>query len=587
MRKIIFKISFVFILFTYGYIEASGQNITSNLNEEKISLFTDRTLYISGEQIQFAAYLYINCNSNSTSYYEIKSIDDLNKLSKSLKKSQYNFSNTIYVELITPEGEKIAGGKFQNENSCSAGCIPIPKDIVTGMYYIRAYTRFMRNSGPDSYYYISLKIVNPSKSEILTYNYVNGSSRNSIIPKDTSNIQEFFTVSTDKEEYSIRDRVNIQIKGVNLKENTLGGLSLTVIPDFSTSDGNKIKPVTKNSLTNQYYYPETKGISLTGKLKDSKSEKPITNTIVNLSILGNCKDFMAVKTDSFGRFFFKMPDFKGSKDVFLSTESMVDSKSTILIDNEFCQDMVSIPTPPFQLTEMERKVAFNLALNLQIASHFNKNSSKDSVKYIDKPFYGEPQGKLIFDNYVQLPTVEDYITELIPILSIRKHQGKKHFKIYSTQSEMNFYNPLVLLDMVAIDNPEKILSVPPQRISRIEIVNAAYIKGDITYGGIISVFSKKGDFAGIDLPSSGLFLDYNFWSDCTNSYSSETLTANQPDLRNTLLWEPKITLNPENSKEISFKTSDTPGKYIVLLRGITKEGKEFTYKKSFTVQTKS
>lgn len=584
MKKNISKITCVLILFTFGYFETLAQMNISSF-QEKIELFTDRTLYIAGEKIQFAAYLFPNGSNYNISFSNVNNIDDFNDVIKNMNKIK--LSNVIYAELITPDGEKIAEGKFLVENSYSSGCFDIPKDILNGMYYVRAYTKQMRNYGPNGYKYISIKIVNPYKLDVITYNDIISTSRDSITHADTTSNQKIITLLLDKKEYATRDSVKLQIKGLNFKSNSFKELNISVIPEYSYAERNTIQPIAEASLTKQYYYPEISGLSITGRINDSKSEKTLPFTTVNLSILGDCKDFMAVKTDSSGHFFLRMPNFKGVRDVFLCTETMVDSKSTILIDNDFCQSKVRIPTPSFHLNEMERKTAYDMALNVQISSNINKKVIKDTTRQIDKPFYGEPQLKLVLDQYIQLPSIEDYVTELIPILYIKKHQGKKYFKIYSTEAEMVIYKPLVLLDLVAIDDPEKILSLPPQSISYIEIINAPYVKGNNTYGGIISFFSKKGDFAGIDLPSSGIFLDFNFLSDCNNNQFSEAITKNQPDTRNTLMWEPKFSLNTNNSKTFTFKTPDTPGKYIVLLRGITNKGEVLSYKKSFSIGNKS
>ena len=397
---------------------------------------------------------------------------------------------------------------------------------------------------------------------------------------------ELLSVTTDKSEYLTREPVNVQIKGINTSRYLIKGLNISVVPENSFNDQQINSLKSNDSLAEQYYYPETNGISLTGILKDSKSDKPITNTTINLSILGDIKDFIAVKTNIKGQFFFKMPDFIGVRDVFICTEMLDDSKSSILIDNDFCQVKVKLPTPPFQLTEEEKKIAFKLAQNFQITSAFYKKQTTDSSKYANKAFYGEPQERLILDKYIQLPTIEDYINEIIPTLKIRKQKGKKYFRIYRSQTELEIYKPLVLLDLVAIENPDKVLALSPQNIAYIEVVNTPYIKGDITYGGIISFFSKRGDFAGIDLPSSGLFLDFNFLGNKYDSPKNIKHKENQPDSRNTILWDTDVTLNKSNSYEQSFLTSDTPGKYILLLRGITKDGKTFSYKKSILVKSK-
>ena len=148
---------------------------------------------------------------------------------------------------------------------------------------------------------------------------------------------------------------------------------------------------------------------------------------------------------------------------------------------------------------------------------------------------------------------------------------------------MGIFAPLVLIDFVAIDDMEKILKIPPQAISSIELVNEPYVKGDITYGGIVNILSKKNDFAGIDLPSSGVFINFSFLSpDCIDTGQQEA--SGLPDARNTVYWNPTLKLDGRNTTEILIPTSDTPGRYSVLLRGISNSGETDTWYTTFLVR---
>ena len=149
---------------------------------------------------------------------------------------------------------------------------------------------------------------------------------------------------------------------------------------------------------------------------------------------------------------------------------------------------------------------------------------------------------------------------------------------------MQLYDPLVLVDFVAVDDPDKILAVNPLSISRIEMVNVPYIKGDITYGGIISVISRKGDFAGIDLPASGVFINYSFFHEDDKWIYLNSASPNIPDTRNTLFWTPELKFESYNNAKVSFQTSDMSGKYIVLIRGVNSAGEIFSKSVFFEVE---
>ena len=148
---------------------------------------------------------------------------------------------------------------------------------------------------------------------------------------------------------------------------------------------------------------------------------------------------------------------------------------------------------------------------------------------------------------------------------------------------MTIYDPLVLVDWVAIDDIDRVLALQPKALDRIELVNAPYIKGNITYGGIISFVSKKNDFAGIDLPSSGTFINYQFLEDCSLINSMEPLPANLPDSRNTVYWDPDVKISDKGPTGISFTAPDTPGKYIILLRSLTPSGEQVIAREEFDV----
>ncbi|NVO09414.1 MAG: hypothetical protein HXX16_05575 [Bacteroidales bacterium] len=572
MKKKIILVVLSLCLFVIEGLNVYGQSSKLRLPNEKISLFTDRNIYVVGESIYFSAIITITDNTS----YRSGEKDLLIRLPKN---TSSNFSDISYIELITPNGERIAEGKYVIQNLVSSGNLNIPKGIITGNYFLRAYTKYMRNFSPYSYCYIPLKIINPSSKEVLSI--TNDSSKVSRIEPDQNGITNILTISTDKKEYSKREKVTIKIERVNPNNELANSICISVAPEFSINAKNIYKSTFEN-IKKYDYYPEIQGISLTGKLVDNNSNKALPLKKINLSIVGNERDFSSATTDSTGRFFFSLPKFIGARDIFLCTEYSKDTKPSILIDNDFCQTKVNLPSPAFKLTVDEKNTAYNLAVNFQLEQHFRKSPNTDTLSKTFKPFYGEPSMVLVFDQYIQLPTIEDYINELLSFLKIKNNHGRKSLKIYSAEPEMQIYEPLILLDLVSIDDPSKILALNPQNISRIELIDVPYIRGNFTYAGIISFFSKKGDYAGIDLPSSGVFFNFNFLTNCADINLNDYSSINKPDTRNTLFWNPNFEF--ESKKEITFTTSDTPGNYVVVLRGLQSNGEAFYCTSTFSVK---
>jgi hypothetical protein len=568
MKRFLSSISFALLL-TAHFTVLNGRQIQIVHQEESVVLFCDRNLYIAGEQLFFSAFI-LTEDEPATS----------------------DQGRVLYCEIISPDGNKVTGDKYLIENSYASGFITIPVDIITGTYYLRTYTRFMRNAGPSAYHYTRIKIVNASRSDVQTLtdkNYLSDSLSPSIRADKAGGS---FIVSTDKPRYYPRDTVFISVDRTDTVQSSWKWLSLAVVPESSVSDEIVKLPLIVGASSENgqsgnsvIYHSETRGLSIAGKLTDNTSGAPLPYTRVNLSVIGKGRDFMAVQTDSAGLFLFSLPDYSGYRDLFLCAGRASSPDPKILVDNDFCTVPVHIPTGPFSLTPQERETAYNMAVNVQLDTYFKVDSIPESPSEegYEQAFYGKPDDILFIDDYIQLPTLEEYFNGLPTLVRVRKHKGEKYFKVIGYQAGLNNFDPLIMVDQVAIDDPSRVLGINPANISRIEVVNVMYAKGDETFGGIINIISKHGDFAGIDLPSSGIFIKYGFFTDSGQHPANSPPQMNFPDTRNTLFREPQLVLNGDNHANVSYTAPDTPGSYIVLLRVVNLKGEIFRQTKSFEV----
>jgi hypothetical protein len=542
--------------------EPQGSKQDDSLSPETVALFTDRNLYISGESILFSAFL-----------------NYANEFSAALR------SRVLYCELITPQGSRIAGGKFIIENNHSAGSMQIPVDLISGNYLLRAYTRIMRNFGPRCYSYTSVKVVNPNRREVQENSGELGKAEAASVDYLTDQHNPAFTITSDNPVYGQRDTAEITIKTDPTLSHSLKGVVLAIVPESTVGSRVKISRARDTAVHEQYYFAEHLGLSLTGKLSDSAGGHPLQYKRVSLSILGSGADFMAVQTDTAGRFFFHLPDYYGRRDLFICAEKEAGTDVDVLVDNDFCTTPVMIATGRFILSEEERAAACRLAVNRQLGSLFypDMGLADTAIAEFHRPFYGMPDDILSLDDYIELPTLEEYFNGLPALVRVRKSKGGKYFKVLGTQSGLNDFDPLVLIDLVAVDDPGRVLAVLPANISRIEMVNRLYVKGDETYGGIISIFSRHGDFAGIDLPASGIFLNYDFISEDHYQIPPVSSGAEMPDTRNTLYWDPDLRLADDRPARIRFTAPDRTGKYLVVLRCITEDGKIAAESRTFEV----
>jgi len=636
-----------------------GQSIKDY--EEKTAVITDRTLYTSGENIFFSAYI-------------------INEELKNLA-----VSNIMYIEIITPWGEQINGAKYKIEDNKCSGFISIPENIISGYYYIRAYTKYMRRRGPKAYAYLMVKIFNPGSKHInksaktiiedckllnnvfennnvlVTVNKkvfsareqgvlnINKYSMDSLanciilitpenafepktvifsnqfgeynnatnnfqslkplmsavissIPKDTvfSNIEINLFLSENESDSSLTVGKQAKELTFNYPRNNKGNIDYYTSYQEADSilhlnfkiDKEYLNNFLKTSKLNfeSNFLPESDGITLGGFLKQKNSDSKFSKDIINLTILNKKKNiFYPFQKDTSIYFYYDFADIYGNHDVFISASNS-DTENNILIENDFCTKAINLPNPEFTLSQKEKNLVYSFAINNKVQDYFNQSNlsvikNDDGLNNDTIPFYGKPDIMIHVKDYIRLPKLEDYFSELLSLdVRFKNIRDKKKVKIIGDRPEMEIYDPLVMIDYVPINNVNDILNLKPDNIYRIDVVKDPYLKGNVIYGGILNVLSNKNDFAGIKLPESGIFLNYKFLSNNSNYNLKDTFPNHVPDSRNTIYWEPDLNFEVENKKQITFYTSDMTGIFEIHVIAITDNGKFIETVKRFEVK---
>ena len=115
---------------------------------EKVYLHSDRSVYVTGENIFFKAYYFLNGTFKKDS-----------------------ISSIAYVDLVDENGQSQATVKYPVENSMTDGNLLIPQSLASGYYTIYAYTRWMMNFDKDWFFSRKIYIINPeSELKILRNN---------------------------------------------------------------------------------------------------------------------------------------------------------------------------------------------------------------------------------------------------------------------------------------------------------------------------------------------------------------------------------------------------------------------------------
>ena len=151
--------------------------------------------------------------------------------------------------------------------------------------------------------------------------------------------------------------------------------------------------------------------------------------------------------------------------------------------------------------------------------------------------------------------------------------------VYDELSKSFFINdPLLLLDGVPVFSVDKFMEYDPLKIRKLEVLSRRYFLGDMFFEGVVNCITYKGNLEGFELDPHATVIDYDGLQLQRTFYSPEYDTQAQaashlPDFRNLLFWSPDVKTDSNGRHDISFYSSDIPGRYVVVLQGLTADGK--------------
>ncbi len=520
---------------------------------ERIRLFTDRSLYCVNENIFFSAGY--SCGS------EVDSI---------------TWSRVLYVELMKWNGVKIAHLKLKLDKSGASGSLRIPEDLLSGNYYLRAYTKWMRNFSVYDYEYRLIKIINPFDGGIDAGPAdVPDSPGSTVNPsRSKKRIQEVHC-SINKSWFQPREKAEVEI---TLEVDTVlcHDYCISVVKtgtiDTSYRCPNFAAQTSGIKEEQIEFLPEIQGITISGKVLDKTLNTPKNKFLVSLSEPANGEFFSVYQTRNKGRFIFSLPDMVGKYDFFIQSEVSDTGLSEFLIDNDFCNRPVLLTYVEFNLNDQEKHLIQEIIVNMQLNEKFFSlpDTTKNRQAHLHQPvsFYGSRKHTYYTQKYIELPNVEEFFNEIVLEAKAVSDQGKHQLKITGSTGFSN-YPALVLLDNIQVHNDDRLLKLPLDKIERVDAIESGYNVANMKFSGLLSIYSKNRDFAGIELNKNGMFFAFN-------GFSSENSPCNFPgnpsDKRvpfrpNLLYWNPDIRLFPGKKTTISFYTSDNKGDYMVYVFG--------------------
>jgi hypothetical protein len=133
---------------TCQIIKSKLETIQNNHFQERLFVHIDKTFYLVGENLWMKFYV-----------------------TDALLHKSSDLSKLVYVEILNSKQKPILRSKYKLDGGFGDGSIKIPQSLLSGSYTLRAYTQWMRNDGPDSFFEQTLTVVNTLNDEAKSPNF--------------------------------------------------------------------------------------------------------------------------------------------------------------------------------------------------------------------------------------------------------------------------------------------------------------------------------------------------------------------------------------------------------------------------------
>jgi hypothetical protein len=346
--------------------------------------------------------------------------------------------------------------------------------------------------------------------------------------------------------------------------------------------------VLTDKVTSINFIPELRGHLIQGSVMDNGNMARGIKTY--LTTLGSANRLYPSISDNKGNVFFEIQNLNGYSKINVQTNNSIDSLCSISILSPFSKEYAKLSFPQSQLSTSIKDLLMERSIAMQVQDIYFSKNERASISIADSStFYGKSDERYLLDAYTRFPTMEDVMREYVRGIFVRKRKDGFHFLTYDNLRKSAFEeSPLMLLDGVPVFSENEIMAINPIEIKKLEVITRKYYLGPMSFAGVLSLSTYKGDLGGIQLNPKSVTLNYEGLQLKREFYSPKYENEDQkksrlPDQRYLLYWNPKVITGKDGHQQLEFYTSDIPGEYKIVVEGITKDGHVGSSSASFKV----
>jgi hypothetical protein len=546
---------------------------------EQVHLHTCRDIYVAGETLSFRASLITQPGSNS-------------------RKSRF-----MYLVLRNKSGH-VHTATHLFEQDRANGFIYLHDTLSTGYYELIAYTNWMRNMGEDSFFCKTVFVANRFDRGLEAINDAavsHPSAANGVAdgladpdmpaPAHALAGPHAGRIAMNHPTHAgRREKVEVALLAEDMEAAwTHFSVSVSEVETLAADPSAKTKsdPATVSqsfSVPQQpAYFMESNGWILSGHITEAETGKAIEGARVILNTPGNTTSLMVAGSGQHGAFHFSMPEAFNNRELYLSVDPSSTAQETAIsvwdkyaLTRPFDPDLfVSLTGKKSSVNRSQDIVRARIAYE---TAEDSRRSSQGAASVPVHPLYSHAVQVVYPNEYTPFDDLQEIAREIIPFWRIRRSGNTYSSTLICAETRMALpESPVYFIDGIIVHDINRLIYLDSELIEKIEVQNLQWVFGDMLFNGIVSIFTATGEFRRIvpDLPLvrvSHVFDGQQLPDAAFPSYEKQETTPDQPDLRQLLYWNPDVPVNADGRAGFSFYTGDLPGRYLIRVEGVTRQG---------------
>ncbi len=523
--------------------------------QEKVYLHTDKPYYYAGDSLFFKGYF---------AYGNPYLRDGLSKV--------------LHVELISEDRDILLAKKYPIRDGIVVGNLQLPDSLEGERYYLRAYTNWMRNYGPNQYFMQALPVLNPYKRIVATEGI-------------SQWINQGVKLQSNKINFGPREEVNVTLQLSDPKGRPAPAtLSVSVwdaeqlVPIRRETDIQKsleLSEIPETLGTDRFSYPIETSIAVTGKVTDAKGRGIGTDVT---AFVNEFQGMIELTSNAAGDFAMANMEFYGAMRLGLVA---ADKKGRPL--NVQLQEPLKAPVVLPQVPYFPKVTTLATPAKIPDPEVANPEAKEEKVR--PKAIYGNPDFVIEGEKLTKTGSATDLVNSLVGNIpgaqvTLVGGTGQQTIRLRGgATSAFSSMEPIVMVDGVVLVGggmstaADNIRTINPFDIDRVEVVSRMVpMLGDQGKNGVIAIYLKDrlAENGESPLKSQGIVSYTLEGFQVPSEFVLRTYGPGDPvagkDDRQTLYWNPYLVTNENGELALSFFSNDMGGAVVIEVRGLTVEG---------------